>query len=405
MGGLLGAAGLGVRRVFGRLTGPTPGRTLVAITGVALAIAVLVIVTGLSLGLAGSAAVTSEDVDYWIVPEEEESGVSPLAYEEAQLGAVHDAREQIAANDAVEYTTPVAIQPVNLANPETESEGFVLALGVVPDTGSPSIAGIRTDTLDTSYPFYADGGYNGSWTGELIASPGVSELVGVEPGDRLTAGSDDRSLTVVDVAEDDPTVGPGETPVVVMHLAELQALTGLDRDDQADQMLVDSGGTDIQHELETIYEGTSVVTRGGLFEASTTPTNLPFAMALASGLIALGIGIAFVATMMGLELTATRESLAVLQAIGFSRLGIGILLASETVTVAVLGGVLGVALGMAGIFGVNAGIGEFLGLPTVATLDPVLLGYGLVAAAVVGLVSVVYPLYIAWRTEPVAELG
>lgn len=400
---LLEIVGLGVRRVGGRLTGPTPGRTVVCLVGVAMAIALLVVVTGLSLGLADSTTVQSSDVNYWIVPEADATGTTPLAIEGAQLGGVHDVSASLAADDRISYVTPVAIQPLRLDRPATGDREWVLALGIIPTDSGYTLAGMETGSLDASYPYYANGTYNGTWTGEIVVSPAVSDRLDAGDGDELTAGEATRPLRVVDVADEDPRVGVSDAPVVVMHLAELQTLTDTADGDLADQILV-ATDADLRSDLEGVYPRTSVVTRSGLFSVAATPTNLPFAMAVGAGLVALGIGVAFVATMMGLELTATRQSLAILDAIGVSRLGITVLLVTETVTVAVLGGLLGIGLGALGIVGVNRGLGGVIDLPGVATFEPWLIGYGLVVAVAVGTISVLYPIYIAWRTDTLAEL-
>jgi len=400
-----GIVALGIRRVLGRLTGPTPGRTVVCVLGVAVAIGVLVVVTGLSLGLAGTTTVAGDDVNYWIVPEEEETGVTPLAYEGARLGSVHEVAASIAEDERVQSATPVALQPLRLENPETEERRYALAIGIVPSENGRSIAGMRTDALDADYPHYAGGSYDGPWTGELIASPAIADWLDVSAGDDLAAGQEGREMTVVEVGSEDPTVGVGEVGAVVVHLAELQTLTGTVEGDQADQILVETDGSDVESALADRYPKTSVVTRADLFSVSATPTDLPFAMALASGLVALGIGVAFVTTMMGLELTATRGSLAVLDAVGFSWGSVALLLAAETVTLVLLGGVLGVILGAVGIVAVNAGLADTVGLPAVATFDPTLAVYGLVTAVVVGVLSVGYPLYIARRTDTLGELS
>lgn len=404
---LAGLLGLGVRRVGGRLTGPTPGRTLVCILGVGVAIATLVTITGLALGLAAGTTVGGDDIDYWIVPEGEADGLSPLAYEEVQLGDVHQVTTDITADDRVRYASPVAMEPLRLEAGDEDT--WVLAIGIIPPGESRTIAGMDVGTLDANYPFYSDSGYDGEWTGELVVSPTVAERLAVEQGSTLRTddppgGGAHNSLQVVDVADQDPTIGASESPAVVMHLAELQVLTATAEGDMADQILVDADGSDVREDLEGIYPETEVVTRGGLFELSMTPTNMPFALSLAAGLVALGIGVAFVATMVGLELTATRQTLAVLAAVGYRQRSIAVILATETVTVAALGGILGIGLGVLGIYAVNAGIASVVGLPPVATVDPILVAYGLGAAVVVGLLSVFYPLYIAWRTEPLTEL-
>jgi len=108
--------------------------------------------------------------------------------------------------------------------------------------------------------------------------------------------------------------------------------------------------------------------------------------------------------MMGLELTAGRQELAVLSAVGFSGRSRALVVVSETVTVAVLGGILGVGLGALAIVGVNAGVSSAIGIPSLATITPALIGYALVAAVAVGLCAAPYPLYLTTRTNTLEEL-
>ena len=127
-------------------------------------------------------------------------------------------------------------------------------------------------------------------------------------------------------------------------------------------------------------------------------------MALAATLVAGSIGIAFVATMMGLELTAGRKELAVLSAVGFSERARALVVVSETVTVAILGGILGVGLGVLTTLGVNAGIASALGVSSLATITPALVVYALLAAVAVGICAAPYPLYLTMRTNTLEEL-
>ncbi|ELZ44595.1 ABC transporter permease [Halorubrum coriense DSM 10284] len=127
-------------------------------------------------------------------------------------------------------------------------------------------------------------------------------------------------------------------------------------------------------------------------------------MALAATLVAGGIGVAFVATMMGLELTAGRQELAILGAVGFSVRARVIVVMAETITVAVLGGVLGVSLGSVGVVGLNVAIAEFVGVATLATLTPGIILYALATAVTVGVLATPYPLYLATQTDVLATL-
>ncbi|WP_239640235.1 ABC transporter permease [Halorubrum coriense] len=400
---LAGIGGLGVRRVIGRLYTGGRGRTIVSITGVALAVALLVVVTSLSAGLAGGATVQSEDIDYWIVPDESGAGSVPLNAEGAQLSEVHRITAQLRTDPRVEYATPVAITPVQLRHPPTDERMYVLALGVIPETGR-HVAGLNTTPLTGSYTHYDNGSYAGPWSGQLVVSPAVAADLNVTPGNELAFGGNARSSTVAHVTDTNIEASVGEVPAVVMPLAELQTLTGQTSSDAANQILVSTSAPSVKSLLSNIYPRTSVVSRAGLTGVETSTTSLPIAMALAATLVAGGIGVAFVATMMGLELTAGRQELAILGAVGFSVRARVIVVMAETITVAVLGGVLGVSLGSVGVVGLNVAIAEFVGVATLATLTPGIILYALATAVTVGVLATPYPLYLATQTDVLATL-
>lgn len=395
---------LGVRRVIGRLRGASPGRTAVCVMGVATAVALLTVVTGLSLGLAGGATIESDDVDYWIVPAEGESSSVPLQSEGPRLGSVHDVAADLDEDDRVEYATPVAIQPIRIEHAATGEDVYVLAIGVVPPAEERTVAGVDAGAFDASYPHYANGDYDGRWTGEVVITPAVAERLNVGPESQLRVGGHDEGLTVVDVADSDVSAGVGEMPAIVMPLAELQTVTGTTDGDQADQILVSTTDPTVREELTAVYPNAKVVSRSGIAGLETSPTNLPFAMALAAAIVAAGVGVAFVATMMGLELTAGRRELATLAAIGFSPGSRALVVLSETLTVTALGGILGIGLGALGVGALNAGLANAVGIPGVAVFTPALAGYAFAVALFVGVVAAPYPLYLAFKTGSGATL-
>lgn len=401
---LAAVIGLGVRRVFGRLRGAAPGRMSICIAGVAVAVALLFVVTGLSIGLAGSSTVESEDIDYWIVPDEGGAGSVPLQSEGARLSQVHTVSAELNQDDRIEYASPVVLQPLRLENPMTGDSEYVIAVGVIPTAEQRRIADMEVSLLDSEYQHYADGSYDGAWSGEIVASPTVADRLALQPGDTVSVGNSDRSLTLTAINDREMAAGFGEVPAIAMPLAELQTLTGLGTADEADQILVSTTNPAVESDLAGVYPRTDVVSRAGLTGVDATPTNLPIAMALAATLVAGGIGIAFVATMMGLELTAGRKELAVLSAVGFSGRARALVVVSETVTVAILGGILGVGLGVLATLAVNASIASIIGVPSLATITPILVVYALVAAVVVGICAAPYPLYLTTRTNTLAEL-
>lgn len=395
--------GLGGRRVIGRLRGAAPGRMAVCILGVALAVGLLFIVTGISLGLTDSATVESEDIDYWIVPDESGAGSVPLEAEGARLGDVHNVTEQLRADERINYVSPVVLQPVRLSN-QSGGDEYVVAIGVIPDDTHRHIAGLNISYLSSSYSYYADGKYNGQWSGEIVISPAVSNRLQLQRGETATLGRSSQPLTVAGVTDNELSAGFGEVPAIVMPLAELQSVTGLAAADEADQILVATTNPSVESTLSGIYPQTSVVSQSGLGSVQPTSTSLPLAMALAAALVAGGIGTAFVATMMGLELTAGRQELAVLNAIGFSGRAQAVVVVAETVTVAFFGGILGVLLGVGGTFVVNAGVVSGIGVSSLGTVSIQLVGYAFGMAIAVGVCAVPYPLYLTMNTNTLEEL-
>lgn len=395
--------GVGVRRVLGRLQSGGRGRTVVSITGVALAVALLVVVTSLSAGLAGGATVQSDDIDYWIVPDESGAGSVPLNAEGAQLGDVHRITAELQADARIGYASPVLLQPLQVQHPATDAQTYVLAVGVIPEPNR-EVAGLNTTPLAGAYTYYANGSYNGTWSGQSVISPVVADDLNATTGDTLRLGGASRDVTVTQITATELEAGVGKVPAIVMPLAELQAVTGQTTADSADQILVSTTDPSVESLLGTIYPQTTVVTRSGLVGADTSATSLPLAMALAATLVAGGIGVTFVATMMGLELTAGRRELAVLGAVGFSNRSRILVVLTETVTVAVLGGLSGIVLGLGGVAGVNRAIESTIGVAQLATVTPGIVVYALAAALVVGVLAVPYPLYLAVKTDVLTEL-
>ena len=399
-GRLAGLLGLGVRRVAGRLTGVEPQRVLLAIVGVALAIGLLVSVTGLSLGLATGTTVRSSSVDYWIVPES--GGASSIAVSTAgpKLGDTHGVTARLEGTDGVEYATPVLVQVLPVENPQTGGQERVLAIGVIPPARGMEIGGLETGPLSPGDPYFANGSYDGRWTGEMVLSEPAARFLNASTGSTLRVGSgnDRAEFQVTNVSAGNAGAGFGQLPVMVVHLSELQAITGGTGDDVADQILVSTNEEAVASTLEGVYPGTIVVQKRGLASRSLMDSSLPLAVAIAAFVTALGVGALFVATMMGLEVAADRRNLAVLGALGYSTRSRALLVAVETVTVAGLGGLLGVLLGIGGILALNAGVARYLGVDGVAMVHPWLPLYGVGIAVLVGVLAAPYPVLRARRT-------
>lgn len=391
---LRGIIGVGTKRVLRRALGKTPGqtgRTRMAILGVALAIALMVLVSSIALGLALGTTVASEDVNYWIVPEGGAETPITFAAGGPQLGQVHETTAELTADSRISYATPVLLSPIPLDHDDSRS--YILAIGVIPPEHDQQIAGLSAGTLDASYPYYTDG----EWSGDLVLNEAAAEALGVDSGDTVSSG--DRPMTVRAI-EAGSAGGLDTLPVGMVALAELQSVTGVTETDPGDQILVTTTDPDVRDDIAGVYPHTDVVTRAGLTGQELSEADLPLAVALTATVVALTVGVLFVGTMMGLELYAGRTQLAVLGTIGYgswSRAGV---VATETIVTAGIGGVFGTILGYGGIWLLNLVLETYFDLGRIGIAEPLLLGYGPLVAVLIGFLAAPYPVLLSRRADP-----
>lgn len=402
---LFGLVGLGARRVFGRAR-IAPQRVVLSVLGVGIAVGLMIAVTGISLGLASQSVVASEDVDYWIVPENADVESIAVSAGGLQLGGVHDASDRLNEDPRVRYATPVLLELLPVEDRVTGDQTYVLAVGVVARPGVEML-GLSSAPLTPGDPYYANGSYDGEWTGEVVFNDAAATLTNTSTGQTVSTGQTggNRTLSVVNVTTGQAGSAVGTTPVAVMHLSELQALTGATEGDQATQLLVSTTDQGVREDLEGLYPRTSVVTRSGLGAQEVTTSNLPLAVAVAALVAAVVVGVLFVTTLMGLEVSADRQHLGTLAAVGFARRSLSLLVTVETVVVSLLGGVTGFLMGWGGIIAVNRFGTAFLDVGTVARFDPRLLAYAVAVAGVIGIVGAVYPVILSRRTDVLEALS
>jgi putative ABC transport system permease protein len=406
--------GLAARRAVGRLAGGGSRRLVLSVLGVAAAVMLMTTVTGVALGMAAQDVVHGDDVDYWVVPESSSLDTVAVATSGPRLGDTHDLARRLGDDDRVTYATPVLLQVVPLVDRAGGTREYVLLVGVVPPaSGDRTVAGLPTAPLTPGDPYYANGSYDGEWTGELVANDAAATVLNASTGDAFVPGgggddngtdADTGRFRVTAVAGSDFTTGVGTAPVALVHLSELQAVTGATEGDAADQLLVGTTDPAVRERLEGVYPHTTVVARSGLAARDVSTTSLPLAMGIAALVVALVVGVLFTATMMGLEVTDDRTTLSVLAAVGYSARSRTLLVVVETLSLTLVGGALGVGLGAVGIVATNAATSYAFGVGEVALFRPILLAYGLGVAGLIGLLSAPYPAWLSRRTTPTAVM-
>jgi ABC-type antimicrobial peptide transport system, permease component len=378
---------------------------LLSVLGVALAIGLMVSVTGIALGLASQSVVESDDVDYWIVPEDSSSESLVAAPGGVKLGEVHTTTRQIWQDDRVRFATPVLIKVLPINDATTGEKTYLLTVGVIPSTDA-EVLGIATNTLTSGDPYYANGTYNGSWTGDLILNNAAATLTNTSTGMTVTTprSSTNRTLTVVNVSAGGQVSVGGTVPVALMHLGELQSMSGGTTGDQANQILVSTTEREVKSSLADQYPQAEIVERSGLSAGQVSTSSLPLAVAVAALIAAVVVGVLFITTLMGIEVNANRQQLAMLAAIGFSRSSRSLLVAAETLVIALFGGIVGLGLGGLGIVGVNAFGQALLDVETTALFNPLLILYALAIAVFIGILGAVYPVVLAFRRSELEGL-
>lgn len=396
-----GVVGLAVRRFWRRATAIAPRQVAFTISGIAIPVALLVIVTSISFGLAAGGTIQSQDVDYWVVPE---SGASSpvVSVGGPSFGAVHEVSARLNEREDVRYASPVLLELVRVGS--GSGAEYVIAIGVVPGASPVELAGASTAGLTPGDPHYADGTYNGTWTDEAVLSHAASTLLETGAGERLQVhvGGTSRDVTVANASG--PSAGSGNLPVLLMHLSELQSLTGAASGDQADQLLVQTTDPGVRPVLEGLYPRSIVLEKGGIATQQVLDSSLALAVGLTALAVALIVGALSAATTLGLAVAASSSERAVLAAIGISGRSRATMLAVEALLVSLLGGVVGVAAGFGGIPLANRLARRFLADVTVARWQPALAAYGLAVALAIGLLVLPYLLLVSRRTTTIESL-
>ncbi|ELY62246.1 ABC transporter permease [Natronolimnohabitans innermongolicus] len=408
-----GLLGVSVVRLWRRATGTSSRRLVATVGAVALTIALLVVITGVALGLADGGTLDDDDADVRIEPEESESLSAVDGVEGTRLGSANERAATIADEDGVDHASPVLVEPVELESADGEDAKRVLLVGVVPDGEPRTVAGLPADELESGDAHYANGSYDGPRQDEIVLSSAAANALAAEDGDELSPstahvpeGLPSPSITVN--AVEDAGDGDDETPVALVHLSELQTLSGADNGELADRVLVwsdDDADEAAVAASESAYPDAAVEPIDRTNPSALFGDSLAFATSLLALLVGVVICASFVATTAGMTVNEDRRTLAVLESVGYttrSRLSI---VAVSTLLTTLLGALVGVVLGIGGIYAVNAIAAATVAPGAVAAVHPIFVPYALVVALIAGLVATPYPLVVAARTSVLQEVG
>lgn len=418
------------------------GRTAVTVFGIGLATALVVVLLAVAQGVQTSSAslAAASGVDLLLTSANTslESGTfPPIAGAHALPGKVG------AADPNVATASPWLVSSLVFANQSLYNASRAAPNGsAVPGGWAPTESGVvgwipsdnsglETPTVSsgagfsaTGDPHFANGTYGGPFTGEVVLDGGLAAVLHVGVGDRIWASTASVSgpsglpawfgtstqFQVVGLS------GPfwllPSALLAFFYLSELQTLVGgpATTSDTASVVLVhlddpSRAGTD-QTVLTAAFPTLTVFTLSNILGAVANAVDLYRTFGTLVGAIGVVVATLFTTTVLLMSVDDRSREIAVLRAVGFSRATVGRYVVEEALILSLLGFAVGLPLGAAGAYGLNAFLAGLLaGLPhgfSFISLDAVVIASGLLEVLAVGLVASIAPAARA-MTLPVAE--
>jgi putative ABC transport system permease protein len=339
-----------------------------------VAVSMMIMLTAVGLGLKEN-TIQEGSIDFWIVPADSDI-IDPITDStQTMLGDVHSEIETLFLDPGVKGATPI-LNKVVYASPNKDSEASaVMAVGVIP--GAINVMPASASGFTQGDPYF----YGTEWTGEAVINRQSADLMVIDVGDVVYINVSAHSLAasrpykIVNIIE---TAEYSSYPVVILHLSELQQMTGNLENDRADQIVVE--GPKAEPLLQQLYPDDLILSSSEYTKHRIVSDKRILATAAATSLISFILGILFIGTTMVISVSEREGEMAVMSAIGISRLSILKTLYYESVFLSVTGGILGVVLSVTGKVVLNSVLLQLVGISINPMSDPILLLGGLTVA-------------------------
>ena len=330
-------------------------RTLLAVLGVAISAALLLDMVMLSSGMRASfrSLLTRQGFDLRLAPR----GTLPFDTE-ATIARAGDIEQRLRERPEVITVSPVLGASVHVVR---EGDGLAAtALGVLPEVqGDYEIVEGMPPGDDAS----------------LVANDAFLEAAGLALGDtvRLATGYDPQLRTVVGArdlvvrARARFIYMPAEQRAVALPLATLQAMRGAEGADRGSLMMVrlreGSDPEDVQRWIEANMPRVTAISTARALEQMDARLSYFRQLAFILGAVSLIVGFLLVTTLVTVSVNERVGEIAVMRAIGVSRVHIVQQIILEGMAISAAGAVIGLALGLVTARWLNAILTTFPGLP------------------------------------------
>lgn len=373
------------------------GRTFFTALAIAIAVSMAVLLVSVGVGLnQGAAMMYEKDVDYWILPPD--SSVTDLvsSSEKTMLGDVHQSVEKISSNPDIKGATPVLNRLLYASS--SGSPKVILGLGVIP--GSVDVLPASAPGLTAGDAYFT----GGERTGEAAINEKAAQLLGLKPGDSLSLGASSSNLNnsfrvvgVISAAE------YSISPVAVLHLSELQELTGNLEGDRANYIIAQ--GSNALPILSGLFPNATVLSSAEYQAYSVVSDKKILATAIAVSFVSALIAVLFISSTMILSINEKQQEFAVMRAIGISQRSITKIVLYESIILSMLGAAFGIVLSNLGQKLLNMAAYSFFEVGQVAAVNPLLQIAGVGLALAAGVFSGLIPVFMTRRINIIGTLG
>ncbi len=384
--------------------------TVLAIGGVALAVlfTVVLVSLGTSVVVGGEAEIERIGGDLWATAGPTTFAPGAIGQVDHSIPSAHPLTREIADRDDVLAARAFAFQTVYVGSEPDEFE-TITAVGV---TGDGSIfSTTEGSTFSGGDTHYAGGTYDGPMSGEVLLDRRAAEQLDVSVGDTLHVGgthvaATEHTVTVVGISNDIARLSG--TPTVILHLGELQQLSGSTGSDPATAIIIAVDDADpevVRGELAATYPELTVRTNHEQFEAVLQRQSIVLASATTFVVLGLGSGIAIVANVIGLLVANQRRQLATCKATGMSSVTLVGIVAGQGIVVSLVGAGVGLVASVPVIAGLNIAVAALVGFEQLVTMPAWIVPASGLAAVGVSILGASVGGWLIVRTDPTDHLS
>jgi putative ABC transport system permease protein len=359
-------------------------RAALVVLGIALATFAVVILASVGAGVmeTGQAKFDQSGRDLWMT-----GGPVSLGAAGGGVGTgitdAHRLQADLEEREDVQTAIALAFRTVYVSN---DSRRFETVIGA----GAPAVDEAVSITEGRGFtdgdPHYAGGSYDGPMTREVVIDPRTAALLDVGVDDTLYVGGTPRTAAenafrVVGVS---PTFSNFlGSPTVVLHLSELQTVTGTTGTDSATLLTVDlvegASVARAEREIQARYPEYDVRTNREQLESTLRDQAVVIASGTSLVVFAVVAGVAVTVNVLVSYVYQRRRELAALKAVGVSTRTLVAVTLLQALVLGVCGGAVGTVLAALAVPVLNAVAAALVGFEGVVSLraDVLLAGAGL----------------------------